>query len=236
MLYRVADLGMMVDMEGHVTAEDIKLTDVAAAALREFGLTVQTGDALEPWFPNLLCELINSTLREYQHSKIGLQKHTPMLAWTCRNLLELNVLTKYVLRSEANARNFIGHRLIDGIEIFRYAKDYQLFREPESNTAAMDEAIRIAEERKTFEKISETKFLNVEKIAGQLEMAEEYKYMNKVTSKFVHPTAWSVLARNDEGESALFKSIFFFAAARYLSEIYVAIQGHVGVHRLKPAP
>jgi hypothetical protein len=48
--------------------------------------------------------LINSTLREYRHSKIGLQTHTPLLAWACRNLRELDVLTKYVLRSEADAR------------------------------------------------------------------------------------------------------------------------------------
>src|ERR1019366_4980580 len=90
-------------MEGCVTAEDIKLTDAVSAALREFGITVQEGDAPEPWFPNLLVKLINSTLREYQHSKIGLQKHTPMLAWACRNLLELDVLAKYVLNSDSSS-------------------------------------------------------------------------------------------------------------------------------------
>jgi hypothetical protein len=223
-------------MEGCVTAEDIKLTDAVSAALREFGITVQEGDAPEPWFPNLLVKLINSTLREYQHSKIGLQKHTPMLAWACRDLLELDVLTKYVLNSEANARRFIAHRLIDGIEIFKYVKDYQLFHEPGSTTPAIDETIRMAEEQKAFEGISETKFLNVKKIAAQHGMAEEYLYMHKITSKLVHPTAWSVLAMNDEGEFALFKTSFFFAAARYVSETHEAIKQHVDVYGLKPPP
>lgn len=223
-------------MDGSVTQEDIRLTDAASAALREFGITVQQGEALEPWFPNLLVTVINSTLREYQHSKIGLQKHTPMLAWACRNLLELDVLTKYVLKSEANARRFIAHRLIDGVEIFKYAKAYQLFHEPESTTPAIDETIRMAEEQKALEGISETKFLNVAKIAGEIGMAEEYTYLNKVASKLVHPTAWSVLAMNDEGEFAFFKSIFFFTAARYVSEIHEAIKGHVDAHGLKPAP
>jgi hypothetical protein len=159
-----------------------------------------------------------------------------MLAWACRSLLELDVLTKYVLKSEANARRFIGHRLVDGIEIFRYAKDYQLFREPGSITPAIDETIRMAEEQEKMEGISETRFFDVVKIASQLQIAEEYKYVNKVASKLVHPTAWSVLTMNDEGEFAFFKSIFFFAAARYLSEIHVAIKEHVDVHGLRPAP
>ncbi len=159
-----------------------------------------------------------------------------MLAWACRDLLELDVLTKYVLKSEGDARRFIAHRLIDGVEIFKYARTYQLFQEPGSATPAIDDTIRMAEEQKALEGISETRFLNVAEIADQLGMAEEYAYMNKVASKLVHPTAWSVLAMNDEGEFAFFKSIFFFAAARYVSEIHEAIEGHVDVHGLKPAP
>jgi hypothetical protein len=94
----------------------------------------------------------------------------------------------------------------------------------------------MAEEQEKMEGISETRFFDVVKIASQLQIAEEYKYVNKVASKLVHPTAWSVLTMNDEGEFAFFKSIFFFAAARYLSEIRVAIKEHVDVHGLRPAP
>jgi hypothetical protein len=217
-----------------VTPEFIKLADTVAAELRRFGIQVQEGDAPEPWFPNLLIKLMNSTLLEYKHAKVGLEKHTPFLAWACRNLLELDVLTEYMLKSEANARRFIAHRLIDGIEISKYAKTYQLFHEPGSTTPAIDETIKTAEEQKQFEGIVETKFLNVVEIAGQVGMSEEYSYMNKVTSKLVHPTAWSVLAMNDEGEFAFFKNIFFFASVRYVSETHEAVKRHVGICGLKP--
>lgn len=222
-------------MEGLITESEVALVDAVAAQLRTLGIAVQDGDSSAPWFPNLLVCIMNSTLREYQHSKIGLKKHTPLLAWACRNLLELDVLTKFVLQSEENARRFIGHRLVDGIDIFQQARSYQLFHEPGSSTPAIDETIRMAEEKKASENIHDTGFLSVAKLAGSVGMSKEYSYMNKVTSKLVHPTAWSVLAMNDEGEFAFFKSIFFFAGGRYLSEIHEAIKRHVDVYGLQPS-
>jgi hypothetical protein len=221
-------------MESNVTAEDIRLGDAVADVLKVFGIELQTESAPAPWFQKLLIEIIDSTLREYQHSKIGLRKHTPMLAWACRNLLELNVLIKYVLKSEADARRFIAHRLVDGIEIFKYAKTYQEFREPGSATPAIDETIRLAEEQKRSEGINETRFLSMAETADKVGMAKEYTYMSKVTSKLVHPTAWSILAMNDQGEFAGFKNIFFFASVRYMSATYEAIKIHVDAYGLKP--
>jgi hypothetical protein len=54
----------------------------------------------------------------YQQLRMGYNENNfPLMAWTCRNLLELAIFTKYVLVSEANARRFADNRLIDGCDI-----------------------------------------------------------------------------------------------------------------------
>ena len=53
-----------------------------------------------------------------------------LLAWSCRNLLELDILTKYALMSKTNADEFAAHRLIDGLEIAEHLREFELLRNP----------------------------------------------------------------------------------------------------------
>ena len=43
----------------------------------------------------------------------------------------------------------------------------------------------------------------------------EYQHLNKVCSELVHPTAWSLLAMNDEGEYAAFRPILLQSGVRH---------------------
>jgi hypothetical protein len=65
-----------------------------------------TGKIEDVWFGNLLLGILNCASLDYYSAKVGAEKSVYLAAWACRNLLELRVITAYVLASEANASNF----------------------------------------------------------------------------------------------------------------------------------
>src|SRR5216684_946463 len=97
-----------------ITDAELKGIDDYIENIKQFDLELQRRDPEEMWFANLITALLSAMLREYNHLKIGLRKERGLLAWACRNLLELYIFTQYVLISEENARRFIGDRLVDG--------------------------------------------------------------------------------------------------------------------------
>lgn len=70
------------------------------------------------WFRNLLCGILNCALLDYRSVEIGVQKSIYLAAWGNRNLLELKVITEYVLASEKNATDFKNDLLIDAKEFY----------------------------------------------------------------------------------------------------------------------
>jgi hypothetical protein len=66
-------------------------------------------------------------------------------------------------------------------------------------------------------------------------MQAEYEHMNKVTSKLVHPTAFSVLAfAADEGELGYLSQIMFDAGSRYAHEVYEKIKSQIDMNGMEP--
>ncbi len=223
-------------MSQPVIEAEIKLIDQDFDSIRAFLVERHQKTPEQMWFANLLTALLNSTLREYRHLKIGFEKYTGLLAWATRNLLELYIFTQYVLVSEDNARRFVGDRLIDGLEIFESFRAWQIVINCEADTTAVDETISMARAQMDVEGVSGQKFLKTSALAKAVGMEVEYAHFNKVCSKLVHPTAWSVLAMNDEGELDQMRPILFFAGARYGSDIGYRVREHIRTHGEKPTP
>jgi hypothetical protein len=101
---------------------DIESADKAFGEVRDHGMWLLESVPQNSWFAPLLVHLIQSTLREYQHLKIGYAKSIPFLAWACRNMLELNIITQHVLKSESDAKDFIDDRFTDGLELFESSR------------------------------------------------------------------------------------------------------------------
>jgi hypothetical protein len=171
--------------------------------------------------------LLSSILKQYKHLKVGYETDTALEAWACRNLLELDVYIRYVLMSEANAKRFIGHVTIDGIELFESMKEWMKHVSPTTETPELDETLRLARARKVSEGITDKKFLDVRQLAEEVGMKPDYTHTFKLCSKLVHPTAWSVLSMNDEGEYAAFRPILFHSGVRYGIDAFTAIQEHL---------
>lgn len=86
-----------------------------ARAQRINDTAASTEDA---WFRNLLLGIIDCALKDHHNAKIGIQKFVPLAAWATRNLLELRIVTAYVLKSANNANQFKSELLIDVKEFY----------------------------------------------------------------------------------------------------------------------
>lgn len=164
-----------------------------------------------------------------------------MLAWSCRNLLELDIFTKYVLISKANSDEFAAHRLIDGIEIAEQLKDLELVLNPNLSSSAFDPLITEFNQKMDAEAVVRTRFLSTRKWAtavaaaaaanrseSDAKMVEKFDTVNKVCSKLVHPTAWAILT--DDIGSRRFpdaRHLFYGLGAECFMSIFVAFKGHV---------
>jgi hypothetical protein len=89
----------------------------------------------------------------------------------------------------------------------------------------------------TAEKVTAKKYLATSVLADIVGMKEDYSCMNRVCSKLVHPTAWSILAVN-KGENSFSQSrqIFFQSGVQYGCDLYLAIKAHNATHGMKAKP
>jgi len=181
---------------------------------------------------------MDAALSNYDQLKIGYDnKNNHLLAWACRNLLELVIFTKFVLISEANARRFAEDRLIDGCDIIKSLRTLELHVDPKSDTSLLDDALARMKAQMAAENVTATRYLATGSLADMVGMKEDFDCMNRVCSKLVHPTAWSILAVN-KGEDAFSqcRPILFQSGGQYGGEMYLAIKEHNAMHGMKPKP
>ena len=91
------------------------LDDMRALGQRINDATVSIEDV---WFRNLLLGIIDGALKDHHNAKIGVRKFVPLAAWAARSLLELRIVTAYVLKSASNANQFKSELLIDVKEFY----------------------------------------------------------------------------------------------------------------------
>ena len=158
------------------------------------------------------------------------------MAWACRNLLEIAVFMRCVLTSKEKADEFASHRLIDGLDIVEKLKTLEELMTP-NHTSSFDGLIAKFSQQMTTEGVVRKRFLDTSKWAKEVGLDKEFECINKVCSKFVHPTVWSILTE-DIG-SARFpdvRDLFYGFGALYIMDIYVRFKEHVDAHGLKHKP
>lgn len=210
-------------MPQEITDSDLELLDDAFAEAWVLSRQVREGTGGETWFRDLLGGLLDATVREYRHLRSGLRDSTAMLAWACRNLLELNIRAQWVLRSEANARHFANDRIAEGIEILDSFQAWAARNDPALMTPAMTAALNSLVEQRAQREEAPQRVWSVRYLSAEAGLADEYANMNKVCEKLIRPTAFSVLT--DGGELAMLRPVLFRAGAGHGLEIVQAIKG-----------
>lgn len=204
--------------------EDIEALDEAFAAVRAFAAEVRESPSKACWFRDVLAALLEAAPGEYRHLKLGLRHSTGLLAWACRNLLELNIYTQYVLQSESNARRFALNRVADGIDTFDsfqtwLARNDASLVPPEVDAALQQLAGQRAQEDEPAPRLYSLKYLSAE-----VGLADEYAHMTRICSKLAQPGVFSVMA--GEADLQMFQPALFRAGAGHGMEIYLAVKEH----------
>ncbi|HWC95984.1 MAG TPA: hypothetical protein VG456_04525 [Candidatus Sulfopaludibacter sp.] len=208
-----------------ISPEDLEALDQAFAAVREFGGEVRTSQAGESWYCEMLAGLLESAADQYSHMRLGLRHSTGMLAWACRNLLELNIYTQYVLQSEANARRFATNRVADGIDTFDAFKSWLARNDAslvpvEVDATLEDLAVLRSQEDEPPQRLYSLKYLSAE-----VGLADEYAYMTKICGKLSQPGVFAVTA--DEAQLQVFQPALFRAGAGHGMEMYQAVKTRI---------
>ena len=207
-----------------------------AAKLLEVGNLLKPIDDENYYFFEIVRELVDASLTNYQELRRGfVEGNNPLLAWACRNLLELTIFLKFVLLSGDNARRFGDDWLVDGAELVRALRDLELHYDPKASGVVLDDALDQLQRQMTVENVTASKHLEVRKLAEIVGLKEDYASVNRVCSKLVHPTSWSVLAMN-KGTNSFpdARDLLFLYGVGYLAQITIATREHNTKQGMRP--
>ena len=129
--------------------------------------------------------------------------------------------------SKANANRFVDDRIVDGIEIFESFRLWAEHVRPGQQLPGLDQVLGRLKKEQAKAVQGGTKFLRTSELAKIVGMQKEFQYMNKLCSKTVHPTAWSVLTEINEGELKAFRPILLFSGVHYGLQIHATIKTHL---------
>ena len=193
--------------------------------------------ASNAWEVQLLCGLCFQVLSEYRHLRDAHDANgadPSLLAWRARNLLELSVWSTYIARTRENAR-----RLYE--DAGRDAKDVLdvLAHWGEGAGLPVDWLSRIADGKSDLSLRAASEgieslddpYLRVEGAAGECGLKDKFKVLNKMLSKFAHPTAMQILGVADEEKQYLQRDTFYALGCCFFLGAFTALENSV---RLAP--
>ena len=202
-----------------ISEEELELLDGAFAGLRALGMELQERQSAPS---RLLTGLLNAALREYQHLRLGLKHSTAMVAWACRNLLDLHIYTRYALADEEGARRLGAERLKDGIELYDSFQTWLARNDPELVPAGVAAEIHSLTEQLADAGLTGAPPLKLKRAAAAVGLADEWANMARLASKLAQPNAFLVLG--GEEEVAPWKPLLFRAGAGHGLEIFRLIK------------
>jgi hypothetical protein len=201
----------------------------APAALDSSQVTTDEEDNFCP-IAVALCKAAEQNYKDLQNAYD--RQDQVRAAWTCRNLMEIALYMKFVLQSEENANEFAEDRLIDASDAAIALK--KVLAELNESDPSLEATIERIKKQMVSEGVTRTTFRSAKFMAKQLNLKVEYENMNRLCSKFVHPTAWS-LFEPDQGPDKFpgAEEIFYACGAKYFDMLFAEIQAHVwkfGLH------
>lgn len=230
------DLYFKMAENGELQTTFETLADASFELVAKFAAELQAKNVGADWFQNSLTGLVNSLLREYRSLKLGTKESLPLLAWGCRNMLELNIWTEYILVSSVNAKLFAQGMLIDLTEIFTSFREWSAFHNPTTKlSSALEQTIANLEREKLRLGIARTGYLKVSNLAAQVGLGDDYRHIHKIASRLVHPTAFALLGSPEDGElGTMLKKILFTTGVRYGVEAFNEMKDYVAKNGVEP--
>jgi len=197
-------------------------------------------------FYHVIISLSRTALKNYYMLRGALdandQEH---LAWACRNLLELNVFMKNILKSKDRLLEFAHYRHADGIQIverlIKLEEKHQTEQGQQPGTSEINSNLRARLDEFNKARIADgvvsTKHLPTREWAEVVGLEDDYDIINKVCSKLVHPTSWSILTE-DIGTERFPDAyeLFYLFGTMYFAEMFNDLGEHMNKCGLSHTP
>jgi len=155
--------------------------------------------------------------------------------------LELRIIALYIVKSKDNAYRFINDMIPDGIELFEAVVRIQ---ERVRKTEGLE--VDSGPARQTLSNLNARKLglgmnqsdshLDMLTLAKEVGLRQEYLDVNKICSKLVHRTAFSVLVFEPEGELGYIGPLMYHFGVQYGLDVWATLTAHIGQYGLHPVP
>lgn len=161
--------------------------------------------------------------------KICIEYNVEILGFITRNLFELNLVTRFILRDDKNLKTFISELLTDRKDIC------EGFMGLSENRANNSYAILINQVREIEKKANEKGYelkkpTKVFKMAKDVEVLDEYNIFYKFFSKYSHATSFVINADPSEKYSIEYRNILIIQAGKYAGDIVYIIEKELKKH------
>ena len=188
------------------------------------------GNAWQAQLLEALCYQVFSEYRRLRDARAAERPDPSLLAWRARNLLELSVWSTYFGRSRENARRLYedagrdAKNLLDAFE--RWG---QTAGQPVDWLSAIADGKNDLSLRATSEGIEslDGRYMRVEDAASQCGLKDVFKTMNKILSKFAHPTAMQILGVADDEKQSLQRDTFYALGCCFFLGAFGALEKSV---------
>lgn len=210
-------------MDNEFNDPRIKAAEASVLALQQCLSAMESGapETHDRW---IATALLKAAHRAYVHLDHGWPGDTTYSAWACRNLLELGIITKYVLQSPTERRRFLDDMYRDAEAYTRSTKTVSTQLVPQMNVDSYDSLMGSLKARMVARKITAgSKYLPVQVMADSVGLRGNYDAMNKVCSKMVHPTSLSVLTVEYEDDAQANRDMMLLAGCIYFNELVTQI-------------
>ena len=154
-------------------------------------------------------------------------------AWAARNLFELEIWTRYVLRKREGAERFAKDWIMDGIGILDAFQGWSESRGRPRDPGVQKELAKLCLMRDA-QLPGCSRFLDARQFVAELGMEEEYKHLNPIFSKLVHPTSWSVHWKQELLDRTHMRSFMITIGLTSSARIVNAIRRHIAKHGMEP--
>ena len=150
-------------------------------------------------------------------------------AWRVRNIFEGFLLLEYTTKSAQNAKIFVAQKIADEITILEGVLSLDPTSQPDNTeiTRRKDKATAVLAKHG----INKASPWRVDFLAAQTNHSSEYGAFYKLYSKYVHPSAWTILSAADEYNNKDYWEVFIIQAQLYghmsvgCAEAFLATRG-----------
>lgn len=188
------------------------------------------GNAWQVQLLGALCFQIFSEYQRLQDERAAERIDSSLLAWRARNLLELSVWSTYFARSRENARRLYedaGRDAKNVLDVFEHWG--QAAGQPVDWLSAIADGKNDLSRRAASEGIEslDGRYMRVEGAAGECGLKDMFKTMNKMLSKFAHPTAMQILGMADYEKQSLQRDTFYALGCCFFLGAFSALENSV---------